>query len=102
MTRVCEAALNHRMILDKISSGFLIFENILTAGLKLNSMTSPTKEVRLFGEYIRGEAPLTPTMTLVLRSPPIGSPFVGEVLVEAVFAFVANASIVFPFAGLDF
>jgi hypothetical protein len=44
----------------------------------------------------------TPTITLVLRIPPIGSPPGGEVLVEAVFAADLNASMVFPVVGLNF
>ena len=103
VTRVCEATLHNGVILDILVNDFRSCKRALTAGLKLNSMTSPTNaEVILFGLYIRGEAPLMPTRTLVLRSPPIGSPFGGEVLGEAVFAFASNASMVFPVVGLQF
>jgi hypothetical protein len=44
----------------------------------------------------------TPTITLVLRRPPIGPPPGGEVLVEAAFAADLNASMVFPVVGLNF
>jgi hypothetical protein len=71
----------------------------LTAGLKLNSITSPTKDVRLFWVYARASFKLT--ITLVLRNPPTGRPFGGEVLVEAVFAAFLKASIVFPVVGLN-
>jgi hypothetical protein len=71
----------------------------LTAGLKLNSTTSLTKDVRLFWVYAR--ASLTLTITLVLRNPPTGRPFGGEVLVEAVLAAFLKASIVLPVVGLN-
>lgn len=71
----------------------------LTAGLKLNSITSPTKDVRLFWVYAR--ASFTLTITLVLRNPPAGRPLGGEVLVEAVLAAFLKASIVLPVVGLD-
>jgi hypothetical protein len=62
-------------------------------------MTSLGKAlVMLFGEYVR--FPPGPTWTLVFRSPPIGSPSGGDVLVEAVFAAVLKASIVLPDVGL--
>jgi hypothetical protein len=44
--------------------------------------------------------PPGPTWTLVFRSPPIGSPFGGDVLVDAVFAAALKASIVLPDVGL--
>jgi hypothetical protein len=71
----------------------------LTAGLKLNSITSPTKDVRLFWVYAR--ASFTLTITLVLRNPPAGRPFGGDVLVDAVFAADLKASIVLPVVGLN-
>jgi hypothetical protein len=71
----------------------------LTAGLKLNSITSPTKDVRLFWVYAR--ASFTLTITLVLRNPPTGRPSGGEVLVEAVLAAFLKASIVLPVVGLN-
>jgi hypothetical protein len=71
----------------------------LTAGLKLNSITSPTRDVRLFWVYAR--ASFTLTITLVLRNPPTGRPFGGDVLVDAVFAAVLKASIVLPVVGLN-
>ncbi len=69
-----------------------------TAGLKLNSMTSPINAVRLLEEYCSSSFGLT--ITLVFRSPPTGSPFAGEVLVEALLAAALNASIVLPVVGL--
>jgi hypothetical protein len=70
----------------------------LTAGLKLNSMTSPINAVMLLEEYCSSSFGLT--ITLVFRSPPTGSPFTGEVLVEALLAAALNASIVLPVVGL--
>jgi len=78
-------------------------ENILraklTAGLKLNSMTVPGGSLMLFGEKVK--FPPRPTSTVDLRNPPIGKPFRGEVLVNAMAAFDLNASIVFPAVGLS-
>ena len=54
----------------------------------------------LLGKYCSW--PFAPTITLVLRNPPTGSPFAGEVLVEAVLAAALNASIVLPVVGLKF
>lgn len=53
----------------------------------------------LLGEKVK--APFRPTSTLVLRSPPTGSPSDGEVLgVDAFPAFSLKASRVFPELGL--
>jgi hypothetical protein len=73
------------VVLGMLAQRFLGVKIILTAGLKLNSITSPTSDVILFGEYC--SKPFTPTITLVLRKPPTGRPSGGEELgLEAVRA----------------
>jgi hypothetical protein len=73
------------------------FQGHHTLGLKANSMTSPGSAVMLFGEYVM--FPPGPTWTLVFLSPPIGSPFGGDVLIEAFLVAALKASIVLPVVG---
>jgi hypothetical protein len=70
-----------------------------TLGLKLNSITVRGSSVMLFEE--KAKAPFNPTSTLVFRSPPIGRPSGGDVLVDAFEAACLKASMVFPVVGLN-
>jgi hypothetical protein len=58
----------------------------LTLGLKVNSTTVLGSSVILFGENIRVLS--APTLMVVLRSPPIGSPSGGVVVGDDLFAAI--------------